>query len=328
MKAVTKNQRVISMIMMALMVLLTLSGCSDTETGAGDIKTVEEINVTYVKSPLNVPSIIQKHKGLFEEEFGKDNIAVNLFEITSGPEQTQALAAGELDFLNALGGTSAILAAANGVELKIISVYSRAPKAFMILTNSDEIQTASDLDGKKVGGPKGTVLHQLLITALNTNGLGQEDIEYINMDIPSALSALTNGSIDAALLAGPTALQAMEGGAKIVTTGEGLVEGTIVVAVRQEFLDKYPELVERFSKVHRESITYIEKNIDEAYKITGEETGLTVEDVEMMYEWYDFDPTIKPSDIEELKVTQEFLLENDMMENAIDIEELIIDMSN
>ncbi|AKL96432.1 ABC transporter, substrate-binding protein, aliphatic sulfonates family [Clostridium aceticum] len=325
MKVLRKNQRVISIIMMSFMALFFLSGCSSKEPAGvnTEVEVVDKINITYVKAPLNVPSIVQKHQGLFEEEFGEDNIEVNLLEITSGPEQTQALAAGELDFLNAVGGTSAILAAANGVDLKIISVYSRAPKAFMILTNSDEIKTAADLEGKKVGGPKGTVLHQLLITALDTNDLSEDDIEYIAMDIPSALSALTNGSIDAALLAGPAALQAIKSGAEIVTTGEGLVEGTIVVAVRGEFLRKYPDLVKRFAKVHQESLAFIQNNIEEAYRITAEETGLTIEDAKMMYEWYDFDPAIKASDIEELKVTQEFLKENGMLDKTISIEGLI-----
>ena len=61
-----------------------------------------------------------------------------------------------------------------------------------------------------------------------------------------------------------------------------------------------------------------------AYKITAEETGLTIENVKMMYEWYDFDLNIKDSDIEELKLTQDFLIENNMMENTVDIEDLIL----
>ena len=80
-----------------------IRGCSKSEAGNADVGSVDKINLTYVKSPLNVPSIIQKHKELFEAEFGPEDIDINLFEITSGPEQTQALAAGELDF-KCLGG--------------------------------------------------------------------------------------------------------------------------------------------------------------------------------------------------------------------------------
>lgn len=323
MKNVIRDKKIISILAAGLMIMLFLSGCTATQTKSTNTNNVDKINLTYVKSPLNVPSIIQKQEDLFGKEFKSDNIEVAFHEITAGPQQTQALAAGELDFLHALGGTSAIIAAANNVDLKIISIYSRAPKAFMILTNSPDIQSIEDLKGKKVGGPKGTVLHQLLLTALETNNLSQEDVEYLSMDIPGALSAMTNKSIDAALLAGPAALQAMKSGAHIITTGEGLVEGTIVIAARGEFLRNHPDLVKRFMKTHEDSLTFIEENKEKVYEATAKETGLTIEDVKMMYEWYDFDPTIRPSDIEELKVTQEFLKKNDMITTTISIEDLI-----
>ena len=82
----------------------------------------------YVTAPLNVPSIVEKNEQMFTKEYAKKGIKVKYYDITSGSEQTAALASGNLDFLNAVGGTSAILAASNGVNLKILSVYSRAPQ--------------------------------------------------------------------------------------------------------------------------------------------------------------------------------------------------------
>ena len=46
--------------------------------------------------------------------------------------------------------------------------------------------------------------------------------------------------------------------------------------------------------------------------------------VKQMYPWYDFDASIKPSDIEELKRTQEFLLQNGMMTKPVSIESLLV----
>ena len=239
--------------MTAMMVLTgTMIGCGSAKTTEDKAEQVSEINLTYVKSPLNVPSIIQKQDDLFGKEFSKDNIAVNFHEITSGPDQTQALAAGELDFLHALGGTSALIAASNGVELEILNTYSRSPKGFMILTNDDSITSAKDLVGKKVAGPKGTVLHQVLIAALKNEGHTIDDVEYINMGIPEASAALADGSVDAALIAGPTALKAINSGSKVVANGEGLVDGIIVTAVSKDFADKHPDLVDRFLKVEKE----------------------------------------------------------------------------
>ena len=283
----------------------------------------KSISLTYVKAPLNVPSIVEKKLGLFEKEFAKDKIAVQYPEITVGSKQTEAMAAGSLDFAHALGGTSAILAAANGVDLKIIAIYSRAPKAFVVLTKGDKIQKVSDLKGKKVAGPKGTILHQLILAALAKEGLKPDDIQFISMDLPSSAAALMNGSVDAALSAGPDAIRAEKAGARVLTTGEGLVEATIVTAVRGEFLQKHPDLVKRFLKTHTAAIEHMRSKPDEVLAMTAAETGLPAETVKLMLPLYDFSPTIKPSDIAELKRTQDFLLQNGMLKKSIEIEKML-----
>lgn len=314
---------------LALLCLLALAGCGKTPAAptappnAPVSKNPTGITITYVKAPLNVPSIVEKKLGSFEKEFAKDNITVTFPEITVGSKQTEAMAAGSLDFAHCLGGTSAILAAANGVDLKIIAIYSRAPKAFVVLTKGAAIQNIADLKGKKVAGPKGTILHQLILAALAKNSMKPDDIEFISMDLPSSSAALMNGSVDAALSAGPDAVRAEKAGARILTTGEGLVEATIVTAVRGEFLQKYPELVKRFLSVHTAALSHIKTNTEEALKMTAAETGLPMEAVKQMYPWYDFDATIKPSDIQELKRTQDFLVQNGMLKKTIEIEKII-----
>ncbi|MFN1807570.1 aliphatic sulfonate ABC transporter substrate-binding protein [Clostridioides difficile] len=281
------------------------------------------MNLTYVKSPLNVPSIIQKQDDLFGKEFKKDNIKVNFHEITTGPEQTQALAAGEIDFLHALGGTSALIAASNGVELKILNTYSRSPKGFMILTNNNSIKSAADLVGKKVAGPKGTILHQVLISALDKEGLSMDDVEFVNMGIPEASAALSDGSVDAALIAGPAALKAMKSGSKLVANGEGLVDGIIVTAVSTDFAEKHPEIVERFMKVEKETLEYVNNNFDEAMEKVAKEVDLSLEETKELYAWYDFSLDITDKDISSLEDTQDFLIKNKLQEKKVNIKELI-----
>ncbi|CZR98424.1 MULTISPECIES: NrtA/SsuA/CpmA family ABC transporter substrate-binding protein [Clostridioides] len=297
----------------------SLGGCAKKDDG----EKLSEINLTYVKSPLNVPSIIQKQDDLFGKEFKKDNIKVNFHEITTGPEQTQALAAGEIDFLHALGGTSALIAASNGVELKILNTYSRSPKGFMILTNDGSIKSAADLAGKKVAGPKGTILHQVLIAALDKEGLSMDNVEFINMGIPEASAALADGSVDAALIAGPAALKAMKSGSKLVANGEGLVDGIIVTAVSTDFAEKHPEIVERFMKVEEETLEYVNNNFDEAMEKVAKEVDLSVEETKELYAWYDFSLDITDKDISSLEDTQNFLIKNGLQEKKVDIKELI-----
>jgi len=306
---------------MIALLTLALVGCGTTaDKPKGKVDT---IRISYVKLPLNAPSIVEKKLNLFEKEFGPDNIKVQFPEITEGPKMTEALAAGSLDFCNALGGTSAILAAANGVDLKIIGIYSRAPKAFTIMAIDPQIQSVADLKGKKVAGPQGTILHQLLLASLNKNSLSITDTQFINMGIPQAMTAMLSGKVDAALIAGPAVPKALQNGARILTTGEGLLDATIVIAVNGKFLRDHPDLVKRYMKVHQQSLKYIKENPEEVYKMAAEETGIGIDEVRQMMPWYDFNPEISASDIEDLEKTQQFLLDNGMLKKKIDIQQLI-----
>ena len=285
---------------------------------------VENINITYVKAPLNIPSILEKNMNMFDKEFEKDNIKVNFYELTTGPEQTNALAAGELDFLHALGGTSAIIAASNGVDLKITNVYSRSPKGFMLLTKNSDINSAADLVGKKVAGPKGTILHQVLVGYLTKNGYKENDVEFINMKLPDAMAALETGNVDAALLAGPVALKAIKNGANVITDGEGLTQGLIVTAVSGKFLKENPDLVKRFVSTNEKAVNFIGTNFDETIDIVAKDVGLTKDQVMELYPLYDFNTKITPEDIKDLEDTQEFLIQNGMQKNKVNIQELIV----
>lgn len=308
----------ISLLLSALILSMAiLSGCSQGTK-------VDQINISYVKLPLNVPSIVERQKNMFEEEFGKDDMKIAYSDITAGPKMTEAMAAGSLDFANALGATSALLAASNGVDLKIIGVYSRAPKSFTIMSTNPDIKTAADLKGKTVVGPKGTILHQLLLAAADKEGLAAADYNYVNMDINAGVSALLAGSADAALVAGPSVIQAEKSGAHIVTTGDGYLDATIVIAVRGQFLAEHKDLVKRYLDVHNKALQFMKENPEETYQIVADETGLTVDEVKVMYEMYDFNPEITDKDLQELEKTQQFLQGNGMMTNKVDIKSLIM----
>jgi len=315
------KKRIVNFMSVILLVIFLFSFSVSTFAA----QELEKLNISYVKLPLNVPSIVEKEKQLFEKEFNPDGIEVEFPEITQGSKMTQAVAAGSLDFCNALGGTSLILAAANGVDIKMIGVYSRAPKAFNIMAKDPAIKSTADLKGKKVVGPKGTILHQLLLASLVKNDLSLADLEFVNLGIARGISALLTDSADAALVAGPAVPQALENGAHIIESGESLLDATIVIAVSGEFLDEHPAIVERYLKVHQESLKFMDENPKETFAVVAEETGISKEDVEKMYSWYDFNPEITESDINELKKTQDFLLNNGMLSQSIEIKSLIVE---
>ena len=100
------------------------------EEGQKAASGIDKLVLTYVVSPLNVPSIIEKNQKIFAQSFEDMGIYVDYAEINSGADQTQALASGDVQILYAVGATSVILSAANGADIKVLNMYSRSPKAF------------------------------------------------------------------------------------------------------------------------------------------------------------------------------------------------------
>lgn len=319
------NKKLIALGLSVLTAITLLTGCAGEKKEAA-APSVKDLKVTYVKSPLNIPSIVDKNNQTLVKEFGKDKITVTFPEINSGAKQTEALASGSLDVCSALGGTSAILAASNGVDVKVVGIYSRAPKAFNIMVKDPALKTAADLQGKKVVGPKGTILHQILVAALDKEGLKPDAVNFVSLGIPAGVNALLSGDADAALVAGSDVLRAQKAGARVLCNGEGLVDATIVIGVSGKLLKEYPEVVKKYLALHQQNIDFMNKEQDKAFAFTAKETGLSLEEVKLMAPWYDFSTQITAKDIKDLEETQDFLLAMGMQKNKIDIKSLLADV--
>ena len=323
------KNKLIALLLTLFTLTSLLAGCGGNAPKAPEKKAaapLKEIKITYVKAPLNIPSIVDKYNQTIVKGFEKDGTKVSFPEITSGAKQTEALAADSLNIASCLGGTSAILAASNGVDVKVVGIYSRAPKAFNIMVKDPAIKSAADLKGKRVAGPKGTILHQILAAALVKEKLTLKDVEFRSVGIPPAVNALLSGETDAALVAGAEVLRAQRAGARILANGEGLVNATIVVGVSGKFLKEHPEAVKKFMALHQESIDFMKKNPDKAFEFTAKETGLSTDDVKLMAPWYDFSTAITAKDIKDLEETQDFLLANDMQKKKIDIKSMLAEV--
>lgn len=309
----------------ACMILALILICSLAITGCGQSKTLEEITVTYVTSPLNVPSIVEKNHSIFAETMKDVGIkTVNYSEITSGADQTQALASGDIQFLYAVGATSVILSAANDADIKIVSMYSRSPEAFCLFSNDDSINSPEDLRGKTIAGPQGTILHELLVAYLASGDMTLADVNYMNTTIPDGMAAMLGGSVDCALLAGAAAYNTQASGAHLVTNGVGLVDATICCATTQAFYDEHKDIVDSFLQAQQNVLNFMEENEETALQEAAEYLDLDIAAVQDMYAYYDFDMTIRDSDITAMESTMQFMLNNGMIENTVDINELVI----
>ncbi|XTR39094.1 ABC transporter substrate-binding protein [Paraclostridium tenue] len=321
MKLSKSIKRKLTSVLATGVLMTSMVGCTTTKEAS-----LDKLVITHVTSPLNVPSIIQKNKNVFANEFsenGKD-IAIEYAEITSGADQTQALASGDVDILYAVGGTSVVSAAANGADIKILNMYSRSPEAFCMYSLDKNIKSAQDLKGKTIAGPVGTNLHQLLVAYLEKAGMTIDDVNYVNMSIADAKAALDGKSVDAALVAGPTAYKAEQQGYNLVTNGKGLTDAVIAVAVREDFYNKHKEEVELFMKAQESVTKYMNENYDETMDIVAKELDLDKSAVEEMYKQYDFSIETTDADRKAFQNVSDFMLKTGMIEKEVKTDELFI----
>ena len=314
------KKRFIAMTMAALMAVTALTGC-----GSSAKETPETLTFTYVTAPLNVPSIIEKEKGIFAEALADMGINVEYAELTSGADQTQALASGDVQVLYAVGATSVILSAANDADIKVLNMYSRSPEAFCLFAQDNTLTSPESLRGKTIAGPAGTILHELLVSYLATADMTIEDVNYVNMSIPEAKAGLDGGSVDVAMLAGAAAYTAKLQGHSLVADGTGLVDAIITVAVTEEFYNAHPEIIEKLKNAQDEIASFIAENEEEALQITADTLDLELDAVKEMFAQYDFSTELKETDRIGFQRTADFMYANGMIEKELDVNTLFFE---
>lgn len=302
---------------------LILAGLLATSTLAMAMPT--ELNITYVKSPFNLQNIVMKERQMLEKAFEKDGVKVNWRVINSGAQQAQALTSGSLDVSAVMNTASLLMAASSGAPIQAVNGVAHPEDIFALVAKPGLTLTLADLKGKTIVGPKGTVLHQLLVAALKKAGLTMADVNFVNMDPGAALAAIMAGQADVGLLAANLIIKAQAAGSKVVTTAHGLVNPNLVMVARTGFMKEHPDALERVVKVEQEALRWIREHKDEALAIGAKEQGISVEDARKLYEGSHFYDQLTSADVDGLKADQAFLLENGMMTQPLDVTTLVWD---
>ena len=300
-----------------LVIALALILLTAFQVGSARADGIEEINVSYVKAPFNLQIMVMKSQGLLEKEFARDGIKINWHEIVSGAKQAQAMAARSLDIGSVMNSTSVLLANAGGNPVRIIGGVSRPEKTFAIVGRPNGPKSVAQLRGKIVAGPKGTVLHQLLVAALAREGMKESDIKFVSMGLAKARTAMLSGQVDAALLAASLVIKSTAAGATVLTTADGLVTPKLVSAVRLGFMTERPDLVARYLKVFRQAMDFVIKHPQKALDIGIKEHGISRADGQTLSDWAGFTTHLVKADIDSMRDDLAFLTEHGMLNKEV-----------
>ncbi len=301
-----------------LAVSLSLAVAAVAFAGGGKDEPPREINVSFVESPFNVQIMVMREKGLLEKAFAEKGVAVKWHVINSGAHQTEAMAAGSLDIASVVNTTSVILANAAGNRVEVAALVSRPKKAFALMVGPDGPRTVAELKGKTIAGPKGTVLHQMLVAALAREGLGVKDVGFVSMGLPEARTALLAGKVDGALQAASLIIRGEEAGLRTLLTADGYLTPLLVTAVRPAFAEKHPALLDLYLKTQAEAAEWILKNEAEAVEIGSKIHAISAADGKKLYDWNGMASVMTEEDLAAMKADVAFLLEQGMIRTSVD----------
>lgn len=285
-----------------------------------------DLNICYVKSPFNLQNIVMKENRMLEKEFAGSDVKVIWHEINSGAKQAQALAAGALDVSAVMNTASLLLAVGVGNDLVIATGAAHPNRVFALVGKKGHNYSVKDLKGKTVAGPRGTVLHQMLVAALKKEGMTMQDIQFVSMDPPKAYAALVGNSVDAALLAAGLVVKANDAGMKTITTAEGLVKPNLVMVARRAYAEEHPDLLKRVVAVHRKAHAWINENKEKALEMGAKAQGVSPEVAQKLFDWSSFYDVLTEDDIRGMQEDKRFLIENGLMRTKmrIDVRSLVM----
>jgi sulfonate transport system substrate-binding protein len=192
----------------------------------------------------NPVSLLLKNKGLLEQEFAKDRVAIRWVQTLGSNKALEFLNAGSLDF-GSTAGAAALVGRINGNPIKSIYVYSHPEWTALVVRKDSAIRSIADLKGKSIAVTRGTDPHIFLVRALNAANLTEKDVRIVLLQHPDGKTALIRGDVDVwAGLDPMMAAAEIEDGARLIYRNPQ-ANSWGILNVRQQFLTDYPDAVRR-----------------------------------------------------------------------------------
>jgi ABC-type nitrate/sulfonate/bicarbonate transport system substrate-binding protein len=221
--------------------------------------------------------------------FKKAGLDASIERITNGPAIAAAVVSGAVDigFSNLV---SLAIAFKKGVPITLIApagMYSsKAPTSTCQVALNSPIKTAKDMNGKifatnglkNIGefGPRAWI---------DANGGDSSTVKFVEMPFPDMAGALTQGRIDAAVMAEPTMTEA-KGQTRFLSNCYDGIGPTYMIGAyftTSAWATAHPDLVRKFQTAMRDTAIWANKNTAASAVILARESKMNPEIAAKMY---------------------------------------------
>jgi sulfonate transport system substrate-binding protein len=226
-----------STIHLPRLILLLASACAGCSPGGSardpssiQADKVEEITLRIGCQKSSLLLNLMRANGHLQERLAP-GVHVVFKEFPAGPQLLEAMNVGGVDFGHA-GETPPIFAQAAGVPLMYVACEEESPRSEAILVPVDSpITSVKELKGKRIALNKGSNVHYLLVRALESAGVGYDEIQPVFLPPADARAAFESHSVDAWVIWDPHYAAVEQAG-----IGRVLVDGVDLVTNRGFYL--------------------------------------------------------------------------------------------
>ncbi len=252
---------------------------------AGEVFAADRVRIGYSSiSGAYTPIWVAHDAGYFAKEGLQDDIIL----IPSGTQLAQVTVAGEID-IGSLNGSSAIAAALQGADLKIIG--NSGNKMVFSLYVRPEIKSVEQLKGKKIGvtrfGSAPDISVRYALRKYNINP--DKDLTLIQLGFMATVAGgLQGGSIEGGVVSPPTQFAVEKAGFKElinITDMDFAFPNPALVAVGSIIRSK-PDVINRFMRAYVRGMHRARTDPAFTYKSMAKYTK--IEDTAVLHKAYEF----------------------------------------
>ena len=241
--------------------LLAVLAVLSLQTQAADAPA--QIRIGYQKGSVSM--VLAKSHRLLEQRF--PDTKIQWIEFPAGPQMLEALNVDSID-LGSTGDIPPLFAQAAGADLLYVGSEPPKPQAEVILVaKNSPLKSVADLKGKKVAFQKGSSSHNLLLRALQREGLSFKDIQPIYLTPADARAAFQQGDVDAWAIWDPYYSAALQqGNVRVLADGSQLnLTGSFYLTTRK-FAEQngafVQQVLDTFSQADALTLSQRDQSID------------------------------------------------------------------
>ena len=272
---------------LSLFFLIVLNACgnqssapSDEQESTAEAGDSVEFNIGYQSIP-NV-EILTKSLGLIEEELEEMNVTVNWHHFDTGIDVNTAVASGSID-AGLVGTPMAAGGISQELPYKVVWIHDvLGDNEALVVKQDSGIKSLEDLVDKEIAVTFGSTPHYMLLNALELHGIDENSITILDMQPQDMFAAWEGDLIDGGYVWQPVLGEMLDSeGEMILSSGdladEGLITAEVVVA-NNEFIEKHPEIMEKYIAAFNEGVEFYRSSPEEAYQAVADELEISVED--------------------------------------------------